>query len=129
MALYQAIDNVAKTSVGTSFATAKKATLDLNVDYRSAFWGSFQGLWIHTSSAASSPTKITIRICTDTSGDDIIIPDSDADLSFGITTATKGLACFKIDIPLFLSAETVYLYAKTDTGTVTIDKVVLTWER
>ena len=126
---FKAEDDVAKASVGSSFDAAKKATLSLDVDYRESFFGSWEGVWIYVSSIASSPTKLTCRICTDANGDDIVITDTQADLSVGITTATKGSVVYKIDLPIVLSTQTVYLFAKTDTGTVTIDKVVMTWRR
>lgn len=127
--IYQSVDSTQKIGVGSSFDLTKKATLDLDINYRSSFWGSLQGLWIHVSSATSSPTKITFRICSDTLGDKMLVTDTEGDLFFGITSATTGSVVYKIDIPLLLSTETVYLMAKTDTGTVNIDEVVLSWQQ
>lgn len=129
--IYEAIDNVAKTTVNNAFDTAKKATLSLDINYRETFWGYLRGVWVYMSaiSAGPAPTKITMRICKDAAGDEILITDTEADISTGITVANKGSVVYLLDIPCTLSTETLYLFAKTDTGTVTIDKVVLSWER
>ena len=83
---HKVTDSTAIAAVGTSFATAKKHTIQL---------GSF--------------------------------PDGSA--WTGITTATDGSVTYVLDfIQATPTNDTVYIFYKTDTGTVTIDSVTLTWE-
>tara|TARA_R100001594_G_C4024901_1_gene259970 strand:+ start:1103 stop:1501 length:399 start_codon:yes stop_codon:yes gene_type:complete len=121
-------DQTQVASVGTSFSAAKKSTLDLDVNYHSTFYGNMQGIYVKLS-AVSSATKLTMRICTDAAGDDILIPDTEADIALGITTANKGYAAFGVDLDIFTETETYYVFYKVDAGSVTVDKVVLTYRR
>jgi len=107
----------------------KKIDVDLDFNFRSVFNGILRGLWIRVSSAASSPTAMTIRLAEDTAGDKIIIPDTDSSIAFGLTTTSSGAAVYSIDMRYVSSeAEKLYLFLNTDTGTVNIDSVTLTYE-
>jgi hypothetical protein len=88
-----------------------------------------QYLVLKCSSLVSSPTTLTIRICTDTDCDDTIFPDTTATLALGVTTTTEAGASWAIEVPIFEpisgTALTYYLVAKTDTGTLTVDSATL----
>ena len=123
-----ATDTTSIASVGTSFASAKKSTLSVNINYQGTFIGNFQGLYVQLSSI-SSATKLTMRICTDAAGDNILIPDTEAEIATGITTASKGVAAYGVDLDVYSTTETYYVFYKTDAGTVTIDEATLTYRR
>jgi hypothetical protein len=127
--IYQNTNTATVAGVSTIFDLTKKTTLDLDFSVSKSFKGTLKGLWIYISNAASSPTTISIMITTDATGDEILIPETESSISFGLTTATKGSASFFIDQPMILRGqESIYVFCKTDAGTVQIDKVVLSWE-
>jgi hypothetical protein len=82
--------------------------------------------WLYTlrlelAAIAGGATSITARLTQDAGGDDVIMPDTTATISVGITTATEGAVVFDIDAPLWTtSGSTLYLHAKTNAGTVTL---------
>ena len=123
-----ATDTTNIAAVGTSFALAKKSTLSVDTNYQGTFIGNFQGLFVQLSSI-SSATKLTMRICTDAAGDNILIPDTEAEIAIGITTASKGVAAYGVDLDVYTTTETYYVFYKTDAGTVTVEEATLTYRR
>lgn len=130
-------DGTARAAVGTTYDVAKGHSYDLlanrpqfqqNVNWR----GRLEGLAIKVSSIALGATQLTMRLCADAAGDVILVPDTTATISTGITTATAGNVAYKIDVPVQLpvggpGAGTIYLFIKTDAGTVTLDASQLSW--
>jgi hypothetical protein len=113
--------------LGTSFNTSDVHVHDLTAtlpDFQRTgrnYYGIVEGVHIRLTSAGS-PTKITIRICLDAAGDFTVVPDTEATLVAGITTATVKGAAYSVGIPIFqdLNAPgngTLYLFAKVDDGT------------
>lgn len=117
------------TGVGTSFATAKKAELDLGMfPPGSPFLGRLHSVIYHVSSISSAAT-ITFRLCTDAAGDNMLVTDTDGTIFAGVTTATAGSVSFRLDYDVGLdSGSTVYLFHKVNTGSLTIDSIELCWE-
>jgi hypothetical protein len=68
-------------------------------------------------------------ITQDASGDRVIVPETASAISFGLTSATQGAAVWAVDLPLKMSTENLYVFIKTDTGTITVNEVVLSWLR
>ncbi len=117
------------TGVTSTMSVLNRIEINLDVDYRSSFNCTFRGLWIKVKNASSSPTAITIRMTADVNGDNVIIPDTDSAITFGLSTITKGSAVYSIDMAYVSgSNEKLYLFLCTDTGTVDVDEVCLTWE-
>jgi hypothetical protein len=121
-----ATSSTAPSSVGTSFSTSKvlifsvpKAATDAALN--------FHYLYVKCSSI-SSTTKITMYICSDAAGDEIIIPESEADITVGTTTATKGTAGWAIGVPGSGEATTLYAFIKGDAGTFTAASAYLTYD-
>ena len=116
-------------AITNSYAAAKRTTLTLGMPFSGdAFLGNINSLVVQVSSIASSATKISFKLATDTGGDEIIIPTTEADIDTGITTATDGAIAARIDLDVGLSSgDTLYLFYKTNTGTCTVDKVILCW--
>jgi len=123
----KSVDSTAKTSVGTSYATAKKATLSLKMPSGFPIAFHLEGLFIRMSSLASSPTKLTVKLTTDANGDEAIITGTESTIETGVTTATDGAVVYKIDLDYIFESSDVYVFYKTDAGTVTIDSVELTY--
>ena len=113
-------------SVGNVFDVAKKATLSLPHNPIHPFRAMLGMLKVKLSSI-SAATKVTMKCTFDAGGDDVLLPDTEATISQGVTTANKGSAVYSVDIPVVFTATSLYVMCKTDAGTVTIDHVELTW--
>ena len=121
-------DSTQKAGVATSYDAAKKATLSLPKNSNFNFTGNLGGLWIWMSSI-SGATKITFRISLDAAGDEMLVTDTEADPIYtGTTTATDGSVVYSLnDLPVNLDVGTLYVFFKTNAGTVAVDKVQLSW--
>jgi hypothetical protein len=113
--------------LGTAFAAADVHIHDLTegqapvVTNKRNWYGIAEGLIIKLTSAGS-PTTVTIRICADADGDEVLVPDTTATLVPGITTSTVKSAAFSIKLPLFQLLNSpgngnLYVFAKVDNGT------------
>lgn len=79
------------------------------------------------SSLASSPTKLTARITTDADGDKAIVTGTESEIEVGVTTSTDGSAVYRIDVDYIFESAPVYVFFKTDAGTVSVDSVEMTY--
>ena len=96
------------------------------------YYGIVEGIHIRLTSIAGGATKLTFRITLDAAGDRIVVPDTEATIVTGITTATTGAVAFSVKIPIFQILNspgngTLYLFAKLDAGTASWSESVLTW--
>ena len=131
-------------SVGSAFNTAKvhlhtlipgttslgPAPTDPPRTRTRLFASRVEGLHIHVSSIAGGATKLTVRICADAAGNYSLVPDTEATLALGVTTATEGCVAFQVGIPLFpiLNGDSrLWVFIRTDAGTVTVDASCITW--
>ena len=123
--LHDSLQTGAQT-IGTAFTLTAVHEHDLTAnlpDSKQAvnFRGIVNGLQIVLTSATSA-TKCTIRLCEDASGDIVLVPDTEADLVAGLTTASTKCAMFKVDLPLWQDLGgpgngTLYLFVKVDNAT------------
>jgi len=122
-------DTTAIASVGTSYATAKKHTLTLgSYPAGSPFRGRLEAVTIQVSSIAGGATETDFQMTTDSAGDETIAGGIGGDLTTGITTATDGSVTYVLDFVQSTPVnDTVYVFYKTDAGTVTIDSITITW--
>jgi hypothetical protein len=125
--------------LGTSFNTADVHVHDLTAtlpDFQRTgrnFYGIVEGIHVRLTSAGS-PTKVTIRVCADADGDYTLVPDTEATLVAGVTTATSKCAAFSVGIPIFQILAgpgngSLYLFAKVDdgTGNPVLAQTCITW--
>ena len=120
-------DTTQKTSVTTSYDASKKATLALQMPSNFPLAFHLEGLFIRMSSLASSPTKITMKLTTDSGGDEAIVTGTESTIETGVTTATDGSVVYKIDLDYIFDSSNVYVFFKTDVGSVSVDSVELTY--
>lgn len=76
---------------------------------------------------AGGATKVTFKLCSDTAGNFAVTPSTLINIDLGTTDATVGTASAKIDISPYIESDLVYVFIKTDSGTVTLDQTVMTW--
>ena len=116
-------------SVGNSFDKSKKHTIKLGAFPDDSAWsGELSAVTIHVSSIASLASQVSFRMTTDSNGDITIASGASGALDVGLSTATKGSVTYVLEfVQITPVNDTVYLFYKTDTGTVTIDEVIVTW--
>lgn len=87
--------------------------------------GTLSALWIFCDSKVSANT-LTVRVTEDEDGDKCIIGDTQVGLALGITTPSKTSSVIKIEIDV---ADTwpSKVWVKTDTGTVNVRQIKITW--
>ena len=65
---------------------------------------------------------------TDPAGDNIVFGANTGEISGGVTTSTKGATSYRIEAPLFIDGDdSIYLWYRTDQGTLTVDKTTVLW--
>ena len=115
-------------AVGTSYNAAKYSSVRLRTTADPTRVGAIlSGVYVKVKTIAGGAAKLSIQISTDVNGDSIIIPSSEADLSTGVTTATVGAAVYDLAIDYVSSSDQIYIWYKTDAGTVTVDSVEVSW--
>lgn len=80
----------------------------------------------------SGATSITMRLTWDAAGDQIVCPDTEAEISFGLTTATTGYAVYAFELPIYgvtSTDETLYVFVKTNTGTANMTQTQLMYRK
>jgi hypothetical protein len=126
----------------TTDVTAVASTYDANkqhahplyvtnesIDTGSRFKGRIETIIVRVTNMTSSPTSIFVTGACDSDGDYIWFPETEAEISTGITTNTTGSAVYEYKLPVkhFFDSNTMYLFFRTNTGTVTIDASCIVW--
>lgn len=110
----------------TSF-NAASAALSLNRS-APAFAGHLGAIYVYVNTIAGGATKLTVRLTSDAGGDECVVPDTEATLAAGVTTATDGTVVIKVDIPYTNAGhDAVYPFFKTDAGTCNMVTTIVTW--
>ena len=121
-------------SVLTSFGAALKHDHDLRSGSTSGVAASrfrerVEGIHVRLS-AVGSATKITVKVTLDPLGDDIVVPDTEATIATGVSTATKGAVAYSVKLPIYQSASgevgKLYVFLKADAAC-TVDQTTVTW--
>lgn len=122
-------DTETDVSLSTIYSTAQ--VIDLKQppvfsDSAQPFQHELEYIYISLKSI-SSATKVTFKITSDADGDDTVIAATELTIETGITTTTVGSVSAKIDVPIYLPSDVVYLWCKTDAGSATMDRSQITW--
>lgn len=94
--------------------------------------GLIEGVIIHVH-AVSGASSVTVRVTADAAGDTCIIPDTQAQLSVGVTTATVATAVFSgngtglTNLTPTQTDSVVYVWVKTDAGTANLKESTIVW--
>ena len=114
-------DVTGSQTVGTAFSTSVRH--DHTLDWAGAtdgthFFGVVNGIEVLLTGDAT-PTKCTIRVTKDAAGDVVIVPDVEATLVGGVTTAATKSAVYRVDLPIRQDLspagnKTLHLFVKVD---------------
>jgi hypothetical protein len=83
------------------------------------------GVTLRVSAIAAGATNLTVLVSTDAAGDVLLVPPTVCPIGVAMTTATKGAAALRCEFPISLASRTLYVCAKTDVGTATLDTVIV----
>lgn len=125
--------------LGTGFSAADVHVHDMTLylpDFQrqgANYRGIVEGIHIELASA-SSPTTVTIRVCSDAAGNTSLVPDTTATLVAGIGAAATKCAAFSVKLPIFQTDGgpgngNLYLFAHVDnaTGNPEFKSSTITW--
>ena len=76
--------------------------------------------------AGGPPTKISIQVSRDATGDDIVIPSTEATFTTGITTTATGVVVYEVEANIYTKG-TLYIHAFVDAATFTWTNTELYW--
>ena len=108
-------DHAVNIACSDSYSTARRHLIDVMEDAIIPLKKYKLGtLYLHVDTIAGAPTGITVRLCRDAAGDQPIIGDTTASLSFGVTTATEGNVTIKIDSLYAHTDSNLYIFFKTN---------------
>jgi len=85
-------------------------------------------IYIQVDTMAAGCTGLTVRATQDAAGQIIVIPDTTATLSTGITTATAGGIVLKVDVDYDHTDSNLWLHFKTNAGTCNVKRIEVLWE-
>jgi hypothetical protein len=112
-------------SLAGSLTTSYLATAVEIAELTSPVSALLYGVTLRVSAIAAGAANLTVLISSDSAGDVLLVPPTVCPIGVAMTTATKGAAALRCEFPIQLSARTVYVCAKTDAGTATLDTVVV----
>ena len=126
--IHQARDLTDVAAVDTSYNVARFSSLRLrNRPTSFALGAILSAVYVKVKTIAGGAAKLSIQISTDAAGDNIIVPSTEADLGVGVTTATVGAAVYDLSISYASASDQIYVWYKTDAGTLTVDSVDVSW--
>lgn len=89
-----------------------------------------ESILVNFTGVGGGAAKVTIRLCMDPNGDYSVVPDTTANLSFGVTTANSACAAFYYGAPIkniIGNNDQLFLFVKLDAGTATLAASCVTW--
>jgi len=119
----------AVNGIGSSFDLAKRIDIDMEMFPPSQHFEGYMSLIVLQLSNINAATEITMRLCRDQAGDQMLITDTVSDIYTGITTTTNGSAIFALNSFVKVDrAGDLYAFVKLDTGSCDLDFVEITYQ-
>lgn len=112
-------------SVGTAYNVSKYSSVSMSYSLKRFYLTELKCIQIKLSNLHSSTSTISVQICSDENGDNIILPDTAAAISRGLTTTNSGEAVIAVNCVLYSSIETWYIFYKLDSGSADVDDSIL----
>ena len=116
------------SSVGSTYDVTKYTTASLNYSSQPYLGAKISSIQIYLSSLHIDITSVSIQITDDLAGDNILIPDTQAAISRGLTTTNSGCAVIQIDTILYSPLEFFYIFMKFDNNSGNLDKIIFNLE-
>ena len=131
MAMTDATTTTGAAGITSSYDLTKKISLDMGFPVSTArFVGKISLISIYCTNVSTEPkpSSLTIKITRDSGGDECILTSTAGQMETGLTTATKSTAVYMLDgVVSMAEGDVVYLFGKTNIGTLDISEVRITW--
>jgi hypothetical protein len=111
------LNNAAQPAPGTALPTTGKYPIRISAIY------------LHVHIIAAGATDLIVRVSPDSTGDEILVPDTTATISTGITTAARGGVVYKVEVDAWLETPTVFLSVKTNAATAVLKYATIVLEK
>ena len=129
-------DFTTRAAVGTSYDLAKPHSFNISAALGTVGpaslpfkYAEMASLWV-TMTSISGATELSIIVCSDAAGDQAIMAPITATIMAGQTTATKGTCSIHLlDYAAAIPTDSdglVYIFFRTDAGSVQVDASILT---
>jgi len=117
------------SQISNAFSVSQKITINMDMIPPTQPFEGYLSLIVCQVSNISATTKITMRVCRDAEGDQMIITDTDSDLYRGLTTSSKGSAIFALNAYVKVGGSpNLYAFLKSDTGSFDLDYIEMIYE-
>ena len=110
-------------NIDNAFGLGKQS----DISSGTTFSGFLEGVIVRLKSVAGGAAKVTVKICHNTNGTGVVIPDTEAEIAFEVGSLTAGAIAIKIDFAHVHTDGTFSMFYKTDAGTATVDQLELYW--
>ena len=128
MTSYSFFRSTGVSTVGTSYDVAKKSTVNMSFSLQSYYLTELKSIQIKLTDLHSSTSAVSIKICSDSAGDNIILPDTTASIDRGLTTTNSGQAVIGVSTVLYAATEEWYIFYKLDHGSANVTDSILSAE-
>ena len=115
--------NGTDVAINNAFGLGKQS----DISSGSSFSGFLEGVIVRLKSVGGGAAKVTVKICHNTNGTGVVIPDTEAEIAFEVGSVVAGAIAIKIDFAHVHTDGTFSLFYKTDAGTATVDQLELYW--
>ena len=115
--------NGTDVAINNAFGLGKQSDISTG----NSFSGFLEGVIVRFKSIAGGATKVTVKICHNTNGTGVVIPDTEAEIAFEVGSAVAGAIAIKIDFAHVHTDGSFSLFYKTNAGTATVDQLELYW--
>ena len=117
------IVSVTDVNIDNAFGLGKQS----DISSAGRFSGFLEGVIVRLKTIAGGAAKVAVKICHNTNGTGVVIPDTDAEIAFEVGSLTAGAIAIKIDFAHVHADGTFSLFYKTDAGTAIVDQLELYW--
>ena len=115
--------NGTDVAINNAFGLGKQS----DISSGSSFSGFLEGVIVRLKSVGGGAAKVTVKICHNTNGTGVVIPDTEAEIAFEVGSAVAGAIAIKIDFAHVHTDGSFSLFYKTNAGTATVDQLELYW--
>ncbi len=126
------VRGAATAGISSSFNVAKVIAVDMDMfPPTQAFRGYISMITVQLSnlSAVSKPTTLTMRICRDATGDEMIITDTTSNIFYGLTDTSDGTAIFALNgFTGLTDSDDLYCFVKVNQGSCDVDYFEIVWQ-
>ena len=122
--IHEALDT-SDVSVTTDFNVNNKHDV-VTGDPDGRFVGSLDGIILRVKSI-NQASKITIKVCHTATGQQIVIPDTEAVIALEVGSTVNGGCAYQLNFSYAHTGNDFYIFYKCDAGSCVIDAVDLFW--